>query len=146
MHILRLTNKEKIPRNTYRIIQGLLRDYPDIEKYIQEREMLLQCPYYDEDENVGGGKAQNKKDDHVERLAISIADDKYLTNLRKNKKAIEKCLKESDETTQRIIEELYFKHDLTLTGVAHREHLSISQVGRRRSHFFKRLGQELGLL
>ena len=41
-------------RSTIRTVEDILRDYPKIDKYIEQREQVTPI-----DENVGGGRAQN---------------------------------------------------------------------------------------
>lgn len=90
-------------------VEDILRDYPKFPKYINEREKELLNPTPDPDENVGGGRAENKRKDPTGHNAITIADDGMLRALKKEYKAIDDCLDESGEITVRIIQELYFK-------------------------------------
>ncbi len=46
--------------STIRKVEDILRDYPKIDKYIEDREQELRYPVKPADDNVGGGKAQYK--------------------------------------------------------------------------------------
>lgn len=116
--------------------------------YIKKREDELINRFQEfKDENVGGGRAQNKKDDGVECMAITLAEDRRLNNLKRNEEAVRKVLESSDPVTRDIIYELYLRENciLTLEGIAQEAHLSRSQVHRRRDNFFKEVAKELGL-
>ena len=90
-------------------VEDILRDYPKFPQYIKEREQELLHPTPDPDDNVGGGRAENKRKDPTGRSAITIADDGMLLALKKEYKAIDDCLDDSGEITTKIIQELYFK-------------------------------------
>lgn len=90
-------------------VEDILRDYPEFPKHIKEREQELLNPVQDQDDNVGGGRAENKRKDPTGHSAITIADDNMLQALKREYKAIDDCLDESGDITLRIIQELYFK-------------------------------------
>lgn len=96
-------------RKVQHLVEDILRDYPKFPRYIKEREQALLHPVPDQDDNVGGGRAENKRKDPTGQSAITIADDGMLLALKKEYKAIDDCLDESGEITVRIIQELYFK-------------------------------------
>lgn len=99
----------------------------------------------DRDENIGGGRS-NVPGKPVERMAITIADDRRLTSLERNRQIVDDCLDNTDEETKSIIYELYFKkhRELTISGVAQRLHLNDSTVSRKRTAFFEAIRDELG--
>ncbi|WP_125767305.1 transcriptional regulator [Lapidilactobacillus wuchangensis] len=126
-------------------IVSILRDYPYIDSYVKDREDELMHPWKESDRNVGGGRS-NIPGKPVEAMAITIADDRRLSNLERNKKIVTRCLESSDSSTQTIIHELYIKQHPTLTiqGVANKVSLSLSAVKKRREHFFEDVRQQLG--
>lgn len=132
-------------RATFNYIAKVLRDYPHLDQYIHEREQELQAPWREHDENIGGGKATMSNGQ--ERMAITIADDRRLNNLRDRKKNVEHCLSLSDEVTRQVIKELYFveRPELTVHGVAEKAHADDTTVRRWRQHFFELMADELGL-
>lgn len=128
-------------------IEKMLKDYPKIDSYIKQRENEIMYPYKpDRDENIGGGRALNKRDESAEMTAITIADDKYIQGLKRNKEIISRCLKQSDSLTYEIIEQLYFKEFpfLTMTGIAQFNHVDRTVCSRRRTQFFEKIAEELG--
>lgn len=135
-------------RSLFNYIADIIREYPTSEMYIKRREDELINRFQEfKDENVGGGRTQNKKDEGVECMAITLAEDRRLNNLKRNEEAVRKILESSDPVTRDIIYELYLRENciLTLEGIAQEAHLSRSQVHRRRDNFFKEVAKELGL-
>lgn len=148
----------------YNHIVKVLKDYPDIESYIRAREDELMYPHVQADDNIGGGKGNvmtSQFGDYGangdangrpsvtssnEVMAITIADDRRLTNLQREHDIVQRCLDESDDETVTIISELYIRARpvLTVDGVANKVHLSTSQVRRRRADFFERVRERLG--
>ena len=128
-------------------IEKMLKDYPKIDSYIRQRENEIMYPYRsDHDENIGGGRALNKRDESTELAAITIADDKYIQGLKRNKEIINRCLKQSDSLTYEIMEQLYFKEFpfLTMTGIAQFNHVDRTVCSRRRTQLFEKIAEELG--
>lgn len=80
-------------------------------------------------------------------MAITIAMDRRLWNLERNRDIIKNCLAEADEQTRVIIEELYMKKrpSLTLIGLARQLFISKSQAYKLRNHFFEAVADELGM-
>ena len=90
------------------VLEELLRDYPKLPQYIKEREEEIEHPVMDDDENVGGGLAENKPKDPVGNTVITMTDDRSLQQLKREYRIISKCLDESGTITVRLIQELYF--------------------------------------
>ncbi|MCI1699455.1 MAG: transcriptional regulator [Liquorilactobacillus sp.] len=135
-------------RSIFNYIADIIREYPTSEMYIKKREDELINRFQEfKDENVGGGRAQNKKDEGVECMAITLAEDRRLNNLKRNEEAVRKILESSDPVTRDIIYELYLRENciLTLEGIAQEAHLSGTAVKKRRLKFFEKVAAELGL-
>ena len=132
-------------RATFNYIAKVLHDYPHIDQYIKDRELELMAPWHEQDQNIGGGKASMSNGQ--ERMAITIADDRRLTNLQNRKFVVDKCLDKSDELTVDIIQELYFKErpEYTVQGLADKLNLNDSTLRRHRGQFFKLIAEEIGL-
>lgn len=58
---------------------------------------------------MGGGKAQYKPNDSVDRMLITLDEDIRLNNLRREHFTIKACYEEAPEYVQQIVNELYFK-------------------------------------
>lgn len=133
----------------FNYIADIIREYPVSETYIKKREDELMNKFQEfKDENVGGGRAQNRKDDGVEQLAITLAIDKRIENIKRNQEAVGKALENSAPETQDIIYELYLRENAIYNteGVAQKVNLSVSQVRRRRNKFFEKVAIERGLI
>jgi RinA family phage transcriptional activator len=137
-----------LKRSKFNYIADIIREYPVIDGYIHNREVELTNKFQEfKDENVGGGRALNKRDESVADMAITMAEDKRLNNLRKNERAVRESLQESDPITQDIIYELYTRENCvyTLEGLAQKAHLSLAAVKKRRLRFFEKVAEKLGL-
>ena len=132
--------------STFNYIKDILGDYYKTDDYIRQRELELRHPYKETDVN-GDIQGKGTNSATTERLAITIATDRRLWNLERNRNIIQSCLAESDEQTQVIIEELYLKNrpPLTLLGVSQQLFISKNTAYRLRNAFFERVAEELGL-
>ena len=90
-------------------VEFMLREYPRLASLIKHREEELRYPLSNDDENIGGGRAQFKETDVATQVLIAIDSDPELADLKNRKQTIERCLAEADEDTKIIIEQLYFK-------------------------------------
>ncbi|UJF15073.1 hypothetical protein LZ578_08680 [Jeotgalibaca sp. MA1X17-3] len=134
-------------RGTYVYIEQILREFPDSDKYINQRKEELRYPLEREaDENIGGGRS-NTVGSPTERAAISIADDKRLHKIIENKNAICSVLEDSSDLVNEIIHEFYFKKPRTKTwqGIAMEIPISERHCRRLRNMFFEQIADELGL-
>jgi RinA family phage transcriptional activator len=139
-----------LKRNTFKYIEDILRDYPNIDQHIKERELALRYSTQPADENVGGGRAQNKYTQPVLNMLITIDEDTRLTALKNNQKAINDILDESGIDTITIINELYFKKRpvYTMNGLVENNLISVgkSKAYDLRNNFFENLARKLGLI
>lgn len=132
---------------TFKYIEQLLREYPDMGNYIARREEELIYP--DElalDQNIGGGRSSFISKP-TERMAITIIEDKRLRELSRCKQAIDKLINEADFISVGIIQMFYFTRPRLKTwdGIAMDTGLSERQCRRIRDNFFKQVAEELGL-
>ena len=136
-------------RSTIRTVEDILRDYPKIDKYIEQREQELRYPVTPIDENVGGGREQNGFNDSTDRLIITLDEDKRINALKKQRQVIDDCLDEVGPDTQAIIDEQYFRKypRYTLTGMVENNMLSVgkSRAYKLKSLFIKKCAKGLGL-
>lgn len=127
----------------------MIRDYPSAEEYVRRREQELMYKYQEfQDENVGGGRAENKKDEGVAQMAITLATDRRIENIKRNQQAVGRALQRSSDITRDIIYELYLRENgiYNTEGVAQMAHISTSQVRRKRNKFFELVAEERGLI
>lgn len=141
-----------LKKQTKGYIESLLEDYPNYDKYVMQREFELRHPYIEKDENVGGGKAQNKRNERIEMMLITIDEDKRLNNLRREHFAIKTCVDDANDIVQIIVKELYFKsprmrthHSILDLVNAQLIHISKSRAYILFDDFLEECAQELGL-
>lgn len=134
-----------LDRAVYGHIEKLLRDYPKTDKLIEEKRQSIMYPFSERDNNIGGGK-RNTPSDYTEHMIITIADDKYIQNLKAVKSTIDDCLTRCDNDTVRIINELYFKSHSpeTITSLSIKLHTSRTSISRKRTAVFKAIQLQLG--
>nr|WP_282803979.1 transcriptional regulator [Secundilactobacillus kimchicus] len=136
-------------RSTIRKVEDILRDYPKLDKYIEQREAELRYPTSQPDDNVGGGKSNYRDPDTLTRTLITIDEDKRLNSLKHQRDVIDNLLDESGPDTLTIIRELYFKKypRFTLRGLVeqHLVNVSRSTAYELRNRFISDCAKELGL-
>ena len=135
-------------------IQAIKR-YPDYERDKRRRELELRYPFdaYS-DENIGGGRAQNVRDESLENEVSRVLSDPKLIELERNKNAVESILSQCvdkpvrtllDRATYEIIYEFFFANNRHYDAVGLGKHLSLSRsrVYARRDAFIKAVQKEL---
>lgn len=123
-----------------------MRDYPNLDNYIHQRELELMYPHNNnQDENIGGGRS-NVPGKPVENIAITIADDMEIQGLKKNKQIVSECLSKADNDTKIIVDELYFKKNptLTLRGIATKLNSNRTTVSNKRTALFEAIRRKQG--
>jgi len=136
-------------KGLFAFIREIVEDYPNYDMYIKQRENEIMYRHQEfQDDNIGGGKAQNVRNESGEYEAITLADDRYLNSLKRNERAIEQALESSGVFTRDIIYELYFRSNqrYTLDGLAEKIHFSRRKVINLRNDFFEDVAKRLGLL
>ena len=134
-------------RSTFNYIKDILRDYPNIDKYIKERELELRIPHRQTDLNAD--IKGNRISDSMTTMMITIEQDRRLSALERNKRVMEDNLQECDEDTRTIIEELYIvKYQrYTMEGLVEQRLISCgkSKAYDLRNRFFENIARELNL-
>ena len=131
---------------TYKFIEQTLYDFNDIDKHIEKRIEALKYPVIHTDENIGGGKA-NTISRPTERLAITLADDLMLSNLKDIKQTVETVLDNLEEKPREVIELYYIDQPrkYTWVGVAEQTKYSERQCRNIRDAVFEEIAKKLGL-
>ncbi|SFV40552.1 hypothetical protein [Ligilactobacillus acidipiscis] len=135
-------------------IQAIKR-YPDYERDRRRRELELRYPFdaYS-DENIGGGRAQNVRDESLENEVSRVLSDPKLIELERNKNAVERVLKQCvdkqvrsllDRATYDIIYEFYFAEvkRYNAQAIADKVGLSRGRVYARKDAFIDEVQKEL---
>lgn len=137
-----------IRAGTKKRIEEILRDYPKMDKYINDRRQELMYPIKPDDENVGGGKS-SKVSRPQEQMIITIDEDKELKALEREKKAVAISLADSDADTNVIAEELYFKKHpkYQMDGLIEDKliYCRRTQAFQKKSKLIRRIAKEMGL-
>lgn len=99
----------------------VIRNYPHLNRLIHERRQAILHPYQAfEDENINGGRAQNVRNESIERSVEQLDADVELNTLYKQQEAVSfvlgKCVDKQvrsllDNTTYDIIYEFYLRED-----------------------------------
>lgn len=123
-------------------LETILREYPNTDGYIQKREMLLTYNYHEQLES----KVLKECREGDCLLALSVVEDRHLTQLKKNQRCIKYCLDSVDSLTVKVIQLLYFEHKTwrTMENVGLAIGLSKASVSRHRNLFFELLAAQLG--
>ncbi|VDG31395.1 hypothetical protein [Lactobacillus plantarum subsp. plantarum] [Lactiplantibacillus mudanjiangensis] len=138
-----------VKRTTIRKVEDILRDYPKIDKYIEEREQELRYPSMPGDDNVGGGKAQYKYGNQTLDTLITIDEDRRINALKRQRAVIDDCLDDVGEDTEIIVNELYFRKRprYTIDGLItnHLINVSHTKAFKLRNEFISDCAKGLGL-
>lgn len=133
----------------------VIKDYPDYERNRRRRELELRYPFDAcSDENIGGGRAQNVRDESLENEVSRVLSDPKLIELERNKNAVESVLRQCvdkqvrsllDKATYDIIYEFYFaevkRHNAdSLTQIIG---VSRTQIYERRNAFIEAVRQKI---
>ena len=131
---------------TFKFIEQTLIDYKGMDKHIERRIKELKYPVVHTDENIGGGKS-NRVSNPTERLAITLADDLMLSNLRNIKNTVDDVLDDLEPEAREVIELYYIKspRKYTWVGVAENVRYSERQCRRIRDEVFERIAKKLGM-
>ena len=133
----------------------IIRNYPRLNRLIHERRQAILHPYQAfEDENINGGRAQNVRNESIERSVEQLDADVELNALYKQQEAVSlvlsKCVKKGvrsllDEATYNIIFELYLRENqvYNIDQIADKVCLSRRSVFRRRDAFVEEVRTNL---
>lgn len=135
-------------RSSKRYIRNLLCDYPNLDKYIKEREEELRTPYIEPDDNIGGGKAQYKQNEKEFHILVTIEQDRRLKALEKEKQVIQTTYEQAGAITQKIIKNVYFDQICSLTCLVNKGQIPIAQAQayRLESEFIQEIADKLGVV
>lgn len=135
-------------RSVFNFIEDMMRDYPHYNDYIKECEEEIRHPYVEPDANVGGGSSPMRQESLTDTI-VKIDEDRRIRQMRKQQRAISKCLAHSHSSVAvEMCQELYFKDTptLTLEGVSQKLNASKSMLSRHRLKLFDAIAKELGIL
>lgn len=133
----------------------IIKNYPHLNRLIHERRQAILHPYQAfEDENINGSRAQNVRNESIERSVEQLDADVELNTLYKQQEAVSlvlsKCVKKGvrsllDDATYDIIFELYLRENqvYNIDQIADKVCLSRRSVFRRRDAFVEEVRTNL---
>ena len=133
----------------------VIKNYPHLNRLIHERRQAILHPYQEfKDENINGGRAQNVRNESIERSVEQLDTDVELNTLYKQQEAVSlvlsKCVKKGvrillDDATYDIIFELYLRKNqvYNIDQIADKVCLSRRSVFRRRDAFVEEVRTNL---
>ena len=133
----------------------VIKNYPHLNRLIHERRQAILHPYQEfKDENINGGRAQNVRNESIERSVEQLDTDVELNTLYKQQEAVSlvlsKCVKKGvrsllDDATYDIIFELYLRENqvYNIDQIADKVCLSRRSVFRRRDAFVEEVRTNL---
>lgn len=132
-------------KGTFKMLEGLIEDYPTMERYIKRVELEIEYPWQESDDNIGGSRSATATST-TERTGLKLATDKHLRLLRERKKALDKVVYSAKPETIKIIRLWYWTKPRTKTwdGIAEEVHYSKRMCHLLRNEFIEDLGKELG--
>lgn len=104
----------------------------DIE--IKTREQELRNPQTELDENMGGGRAKNKRSYSVENIMIKIESDVKLKQLMEQRMAIIEAINTFDQEHREVLSQ-HYRQRITWEQIALTHHTDRSTVIRWRDEF-----------
>lgn len=134
--------------STFNYIKDILADYYKIDEYIKKREEELRIPHRESDLNADI-KGTRGSYDNQDNIMITIAQDKRLASLERNKRVVSDVLDNANKDTRTIIYELYMlkRPTYTLEGLIQSGKIFCSKrnAQRLRTEFFEEIAHELDL-
>lgn len=130
---------------TFKMLEGLIEDYPTMDRYIKRVELEIEYPWQQSDDNIGGSRSTSTTST-TERTGLKLATDKHLRLLRERKKALDKVVYAAKPETIKIIRMWYWIKPRTKTwdGIAQEVGYSKRMCYLLRNEFVEELGKELG--
>ncbi|MCC6123134.1 RinA family protein [Weissella cibaria] len=126
-------------------VDKLLRNYfgGTLDKQIKAREMYLQF-HNDIDENVGGGRAQNKYNNAVESQMITLERDYELSQLKHQKMVVELWLTDIGDDEYDILQMHYGDRE-TWVNISMTLNRSVTALQNWKREFKKSVGHYVDL-
>lgn len=103
---------------------------------IKTREAMLRGNKATRDENIGGGRAQNKQFNRIENTLIKIEMDDDLSQLKRQKKGIQMCVDMFSDEHKEVFYQ-YYRNQLTWQNIAQLHFINESTARRWRDELKK---------
>lgn len=107
-------------------IDRILRDYFSgrLDLKIKQREYEIRHDTGPVDENIGGGRAQNKQARPLDDMLIRLESDELLQVMTKQKEDIERWVATFDKSKQKVVAYYYASKTVTWVKVSQQFHIS----------------------
>lgn len=131
----------------FKLVEQLLRDYPDMPKEIKRRRLQLKYPVKEKEENVGGSKSHSDISPQ-EMFVITLDQDKRLNKLEEEHEIIANIIDKLPEKSKQIIKMYYFDHytKYTWRDVAIQVNYSVRNCIDIRDNVVNSIGKRLGIM
>lgn len=135
----------KIPRDSWAIIERVLRRYPESKIELENRreELLESTPYND------GQPHSNYAESRVETAIVNLNSNKVLERIRKEVEAVDKVYCSLDDEKQKVIRMRYFEtrwRNTPYSRLQPKVSYSERQMHRIVAMVIRKVGEELGEL
>lgn len=135
----------KIPRDSWAIIERVLRRYPESKIELENRreELLESTPYND------GQPHSNYAESRVETAIVNLNSNKVLERIRKEVEAVDKVYCSLDDEKQKVIRMRYFEtrwRNTPYSRLQSKVSYSERQMHRIVAMVIRKVGEELGEL
>lgn len=146
---------EKIGEISRDMAIDVIQDYPNLERRIEQRKQEIEAPYHAHiDENIGGGRPQNVRNESIEKTIELKDEDQELAIYYWQRDAVRSVLRQCvnkqvrsllDRATYDIIYEFYFREMqiYSADGIAEKVNLSRRSVYDRRNAFIEAVRKKL---
>lgn len=126
-------------------IDRILRDYFSgrLDLKIKQREYEIRHDTGPVDENIGGGRAQNKQARPLDDMMIRLESDKTLQTLVKQKEDVERWIATFEPDKQKVVAYYYASKSVTWVKVAQQFHIGESTARSYRTEIKHILGAVL---
>lgn len=133
----------------------VIQDYPNLERRIEQRKQEIETPHREHiDENIGGGRLQNVRNESIEKTIELKDEDRELAIYYWQRDAVRSVLRQCvnkqvrsllDRATYDIIYEFYFRESrfYNADGIARKVGLSRSSVYNRENAFIEAVRKKL---
>ena len=133
----------------------IIQDYPNLERRIEQRKQEIEAPYHAHiDENIGGGRPQNVRNESIEKTIELKDEDRELAIYYWQRDAVRSVLRQCvnkqvrsllDRATYDIIYEFHFRESrfYNADGIARKVGLSRSSVYNRENAFIEAVRKKL---
>lgn len=131
-----------------KMVIAMLKDYPRLDQKIKDRREELKRFDWSTDENVGGGKSQNKPWTYYDTLIDRWQQDDQINAWQREKAVISDCYNHADDDTRLIIRSVYFGRGETIRSLIATDQLycSLKTAYAKRNHFIEDVARRLHIL